>query len=95
MTKTEFLEYVRKNNIDLKKYNFVIGEKSNTPYTVGCYEEGEKWYLYEVGERQNFSIVKSGDEKKYLIISILNYEGILVCKNNRDDKSIWKAEQVK
>lgn len=38
MTKTEFLEYVRKNNIDLKKYNFVIGEKSNTPYTVGCYE---------------------------------------------------------
>lgn len=27
MTKTEFLEYVRKNNIDLKKYNFVIEEK--------------------------------------------------------------------
>lgn len=68
MTKTEFLEYVRKNNIDLKKYNFVIEEKSNTPYTVGCYKEGEKWYLYEVGERQNFSIVKSGDE-----IEIFNY----------------------
>ena len=68
MTKTEFLEYVRKNNIDLKKYNFVIEEKSNTPYTVGCYEAGEKWYLYEVGERQNFSIVKSGDE-----IEIFNY----------------------
>ena len=68
MTKTEFLEYVRKNNIDLKKYNFVIEEKSNTPYTVGCYEEGEKCYLYEVGERQNFSIVKSGDE-----IEIFNY----------------------
>ena len=68
MTKTEFLEYVRKNNIDLKKYNFVIEEKSNTPYTVGCYVEGEKWYLYEVGERQNFSIVKSGDE-----IEIFNY----------------------
>lgn len=68
MTKTEFLEYVRKNNIDLKKYNFVIEEKSNTPHTVGCYEEGEKWYLYEVGERQNFSIVKSGDE-----IEIFNY----------------------
>ena len=68
MTKTEFLKYVEKNNIDLKKYNFVIGEKSNTPYTVGCYEEGEKWYLYEIGERQNFSIVKSGDEKE-----IFNY----------------------
>ena len=68
MTKTEFLEYVKKNNIDLKKYNFVIGEKSNTPYTVGCYEEGEKWYLYEVCEWQIFSIVKSGDEKE-----IFNY----------------------
>ena len=62
MTKTEFLKYVKKNNIDLKKYKFVIGEKSNTPYTVGCYEEGEKWYLYEIGERQNFRITSGNPQ---------------------------------
>lgn len=64
ITKAEFLEYVSKNNINLGKYNFVVGEKSNTPYTVGCYKEGEKWYLYEVGERQDFGILASGDEKE-------------------------------
>lgn len=64
MTKQEFLEYVKTNNIDLKKYNIVIGEKSNVPYTIGCYEEGTEWKLYEVGERQNFSVIKSGDEKE-------------------------------
>lgn len=42
MTKREFLEYVKKNNIDLRKYNIVICEKSNVPYTIGCYKEDEK-----------------------------------------------------
>lgn len=51
MTKTEFLEYVRKNNIDLKKYNFVIGEKSNTPYTVGCYEAKNGIYMRLVKDK--------------------------------------------
>lgn len=68
MTKREFLEYVKQNNIDLKKYNIVIGEKSNVPYTIGFYKEGAVWQLYEVGERQNFSIIKSGTEKE-----IFNY----------------------
>lgn len=73
MTKNEFMEYVRQNKIDLKKYNVIIGEKSNVPYTIGCYEEDTKWHIYEVGERQNCSIIKSGDEKeifKYLYFKL-------------------------
>ena len=32
------------------------------PYSMGCYEEAGTWYLYEVGERQNCSIIKEGNE---------------------------------
>lgn len=73
MKKSELMAWVKSNNIDLKKYNIVIGEKSNVPYSVGCYEEDGTWYLYEVGERQNFSIVKEGNEDdvmKYLYFTI-------------------------
>ena len=62
MKKSELMAWVKSNNIDLKKYNIVIGETSNVPYSVGCYEEAGTWYLYEVGERQNFSVIKEGNE---------------------------------
>ena len=63
MNKREFMDYVRDNNIELKKNNIVIGEKSNSPYVIGCYREGDTWFLYEVGERQNISIIKQGAEE--------------------------------
>lgn len=62
MKKNELMAWVKSNNVDLKKYNIVIGEKSNVPYSVGCYEEAGTWYLYEVGERQNFGILMEGNE---------------------------------
>ena len=64
MNKDEFIKYVNQNNIDLDKYNIVVGEKSNTPYTIGCYVENSNWILYEVGERQNFSMLKRGNEQE-------------------------------
>lgn len=73
MKKNELLAWVKNNNVDLKKYDIFIGEKSNVPYSMGCYEENGTWYLYEVGERQNFSIVKEGNEDdvmKYLYFTI-------------------------
>lgn len=73
MNKNELMAFVKSNNIDLKKYNIFIGKKSNVPYSIGCYEETGTWYLYEVGERQNFSIVKEGKEDdviKYLYFKI-------------------------
>lgn len=77
MLKEEFLKYVKQNNINLKKYNIVIEEKSNTPYTIGCYKEEEKWYLYEIGERQSFSITKSGNENEIFNYLYLKLRGII------------------
>lgn len=77
MTKKEFLEYVKNNNIDLKKSNVIVGEKSNTPFSIGCYEEGSSWHLYEVDERQNFSILKSGEEKEIFNYLYFKLRGII------------------
>lgn len=62
MKRNELIMFVKGNNINLKKYNIFVGEKSNVPYSMGCYEEAGTWYLYEVGERQNCSIIKEGNE---------------------------------
>ena len=50
MTKTELIEFINSEGIDLSRYGIVLGSKSNTPYTLGCYEEYGIWYIYEVGE---------------------------------------------
>lgn len=68
------MAFAKNNNVDLKKYNIFIGEKSNVPYSMGCYEEAGTWYLYEVDERQNCSIIKEGKEDdviKYLYFKIV------------------------
>ncbi len=64
MTKEELLNYVKENNIDLKKHKIFIGSRSNIPYSMGCYEDGGKWLIYEVGERQNISVIKEGSEEE-------------------------------
>ncbi len=64
MTKMELLNYVKENKIDLEKHNIFIGSRSNIPYSMGCYEEAGKWIIYEVGERQNISVVKEGSEEE-------------------------------
>lgn len=67
------MKYVKENNTDLKKYNIYIGEKTNIPYPIGCYEENGIWYLCDVGERQNYSISKEGSKDeviKYLYFRI-------------------------
>lgn len=66
MKVNELMTFVKSNNVDLKKYNIYIGEKSNIPYSMGCYEDAGKWYLYEVGERQNYSIIKEGSEDEVI-----------------------------
>ena len=73
MTKKELMEYINSEGIDLGRYGIVIGSKSNTPYTMGCYEEEGTWYIYDVGERQDFGIVKSGKEEE-----VINYFYLLI-----------------
>ena len=73
MTKEELIGFAESEGIDLGRYGIVIGAKSNTPYTLGCYEEYGTWYIYEVGERQDFGIIESGNEEE-----VLNYFYLLM-----------------
>lgn len=66
MTRQDLELYIKKNFIDLKKANIFLGQKSNIPFSIGCYEENEVWYLYEVGEMQNIEIVKEGTEEEVI-----------------------------
>ena len=68
MKRKEFLEKWDKKI--LEHYNFVIGRKTNVPYSTGCYQDGEKWFIYKVGERQNLMVVEQGTEDE--IITTLN-----------------------
>lgn len=63
MTKVEFLKYVEENNIDMERYNFYVGEKTNIPFSTGCFEEEGQWKVYGVDERQSFAVIKQGDEE--------------------------------
>ena len=66
MTRQDLELYIKKNFIDLKKANIFLGQKSNTPFYSGCYEEAGILYLYEVGESQNIGIVKEGNEDEVI-----------------------------
>lgn len=66
MTRQDLELYIKKNFIDLKKANIFLGQKSNIPFSIGCYEEEGVWYLYEVGESQNIGIVKEGNEDEVI-----------------------------
>ena len=66
MTKNELMEFINSEGIDLSRSGIVLGSKSNTPYTMGCYEENGLWYIYEVGERQDFGIINSGNEEEIM-----------------------------
>ena len=61
MKRKEFLEKWDKKI--LEHYNFVIGRKTNVPYSTGCYQEKDVWYIYGVGERQNLVVTMQGNEE--------------------------------
>ncbi len=48
--RSTFESYVSIYNIDLAELDIVIAEKSDIPGTVGCYQDGDVWNLYEVGK---------------------------------------------
>ncbi len=62
MKKSEFYNYMKEHNINLATNNIVVGETTNTPFSIGCFFENGKWNLYKVGERQNFRVIATGSE---------------------------------
>jgi hypothetical protein len=64
MTREEYEKKIEEEKINLDNLQIVIGRVSNVPYTTGCYKDGELWKIYKVGERQNFVVVKEGNEEE-------------------------------
>lgn len=74
MNRNEYEKKIEELGINLKRLRIVIGEKTIVPYSTGCYCEGDKWFLYYVGERQNLSVTDEGTEEeifKYLYMITL------------------------
>lgn len=64
MKQDEYVNKIKTLGINLNQLNIVIGRKTNVPFSTGCYFENGNWILYDVDERQNFSIIESGDEDR-------------------------------
>ncbi len=62
MTRSEYENKIKELGIDLQERNIVIGRKTNVPLSTGCYFEDGNWILYDVDERQDFSIIEKGNE---------------------------------
>ncbi|MBD7912078.1 hypothetical protein [Clostridium cibarium] len=76
MKRAEYLSKIKDDDINLERLNIVIGRKTNIPYSKGCYEENDIWYFYDVNERQDLVITKTGTEDEifsylYLITKAL------------------------
>ncbi|KOR84670.1 hypothetical protein AM233_11600 [Bacillus sp. FJAT-22058] len=64
MTRNEYENKIKELGVDLQELNIVIGRKTNVPLSTGCYFEDGNWILYDVDERQNFSIIERGYEDR-------------------------------
>lgn len=64
MLKSELIEVIEKEKINLESMQIVIGRKTNVPLSLGCYQVDEIWKVYEVGERQSFDVILTGSEEE-------------------------------
>lgn len=79
MKKDEYENKVKMLGINLERLDIVIGEKTNVPFSIGCYFEDGDWFLYDVDERQNFTIIERGTEEqifKFLYMITLGKSGM-------------------
>ncbi|MGF9963732.1 hypothetical protein [Bacillus rhizoplanae] len=64
MKKNEYENEIKALGINLAELNVVIERKTNIPFSTGCYFEDGSWVLYDVDERQSFSIIEKGNEER-------------------------------
>lgn len=62
MKQREYENKMRVLDINIEQLNIVIGRKTNVPFSTGCYFEDGNWILYDIDERQKFSIIEKGNE---------------------------------
>lgn len=64
MKQIEYENKMKVLGVNLEQLNIAVGRKTNVPFSTGCYFEDENWILYDVDERQNFSIIEKGNEER-------------------------------
>lgn len=64
MTRNEYEYKIKELGINLEDLNIVIGRRTNVPFSTGCYFDDENWILYDVDERQKFSIIEKSNENR-------------------------------
>ena len=63
MTKEEFLKKLQEYGINLDRYQIAIDYKTREMYYTGIYKDGDKWIVYNVGDRNEVSIFYEGNER--------------------------------
>ena len=63
MTKEEFLKKLQEYGINLDRYQITIDYKTREMYYTGIYKDGNKWIVYNVGDRNEVSIFYEGNER--------------------------------
>ncbi len=76
MKQDEYIKKIKQLGIELELLNIVVGRKTNVPNSIGCYKENGIWHFYDVNERQDLVVTKSGGEDEifsylYLLTMVL------------------------
>ena len=62
MTKEKFYKKLQEYGINLDRYQIAIDYKTREMYYTGIYKDGNKWIVYNVGDRNEVSIFYEGNE---------------------------------
>ena len=57
MTKLEFLQKIKNDNIELAEYIVVVDRLTDEPFVIGCYQDDKMWKIYKTTERSGHYIV--------------------------------------
>lgn len=57
MTKVEFLEKMKNEEIDLAEYIVVVDSLTDEQFVIGCYKDNNIWKIYKTTERSGHYII--------------------------------------
>ena len=63
MNKEEFYKKLQEYGIDLDRYQIAIDYKTSEMYYTGIYKDGDKWIVYNVGDRNEVSVFYEENER--------------------------------
>lgn len=67
MNKEEFYKRIDDYGMNLSLYQIAFGYKTDKMYYAGIYKKGDKWIVYQVGERNEVVILYEGNEDEAYI----------------------------